>query len=107
MQFNLDKENNDGSDIMYKDGFLHQNQFDLSFQTHNTENGSVVLPWIRNIGISPTATISLPICFDGTTTLKDARVAHVVCRQAGSMVATKYKILYLDHNYLKYYCHSY
>lgn len=70
-----------------------QDYLDLKFQTHNTEKGLINVPWINNVDNLNTSVSSWPVCYNGTSNPKEAdeaRLAHVICRQAGFMVATKY-----------------
>lgn len=77
--------------ISKESGLFERENFDLKFVTHSTENGPISIPWIKNVDALRTSVSSLPVCYNGTSNQKEAeaRLAHVICRQAGFMVATK------------------
>lgn len=75
--------------------FDRNTSFDVSYLTQNTVDGEkIAMPWISsNAHSSSTKPSSMPVCYISTPNkLQDApsiRLAQVLCRQAGYMIATK------------------
>lgn len=59
----------------------------LYLSSYNTEIGNIKIPWIAE----PDHQL-VPICYDGTARQQDSitRLAHVMCRHSGFMIATKW-----------------